>query len=215
MVANCSTISSVLFFIDPCCTLQHNILIVFDLLFKNVFSFPCRNPFKTSFFLINDISTHPAWFCWQHQPAVDLVGPEAETQAQEEQSRTSFTPNPRVPGAATQPQRAPQTEPSGELRRPGPGTYHHEHNIRFCRDYKMTLLLPFVQSVFVFSVCFCCGRPDYIPSAASNPVISIGFQQRAAGPSSSSFPLRRSDSLMSEASGNNSLTQTKHTAATL
>lgn len=72
-----------------------------------------------------------------------------------------------------------------------------------------------MQSVFVFSVCVCCGRPDYIPSAASNPVISIGFQQRAAGPSSSSFPLRRSDSLMSEASGNNSLTQTKHTAATL
>lgn len=153
MVANCSTISSVLFFIDPCCTLQHNILIVFDLLFKNVFSFPCRNPFKTSFFLINDISTHPAWFCWQHQPAVDLVGPEAETQAQEEQSRTSFTPNPRVPGAATQPQRAPQTEPSGELRRPGPGTYHHEHNIRFCRDYIKWLYRCPSCRVCLFSVC--------------------------------------------------------------
>lgn len=125
----------------------------FWLLFKNVFSFPCRNPFKTSFFLINDISTHPAWFCWQHQPAVDLVGPEAETQAQEEQSRTSFTPNPRVPGAATQPQRAPQTEPSGELRRPGPGTYHHEHNIRFCRDYIKWLYRCPSCRVCLFSVC--------------------------------------------------------------
>ncbi|XP_070706491.1 M-phase phosphoprotein 9 [Pempheris klunzingeri] len=42
---------------------------------------------------------------------------------------------------------------------------------------------------------------DQIPRAESNPLISIGFQQRLAGPSSSSFPLKRSDSLMSEASG--------------
>lgn len=36
----------------------------------------------------------------------------------------------------------------------------------------------------------------------------LGFKERPAGPSSSSFSLRRSDSLMSEASGNDSLTQT-------
>ncbi|TKS85007.1 M-phase phosphoprotein 9 [Collichthys lucidus] len=40
-----------------------------------------------------------------------------------------------------------------------------------------------------------------VVSARSNPLFSIGFQQRPAGPPSSSFPLRRSDSLVSEASG--------------
>lgn len=44
------------------------------------------------------------------------------------------------------------------------------------------------------SCCVCAA-------AESDPVASVGFQHRAAGPRSSSFPLRRSDSLMSEASG--------------
>lgn len=69
---------------------------------------------------MNDVSTDPDLFSWQHQPSSDLLGPEAETQAQEEQSGTSFIPNLGVPGAATQ--RVPQTKPPGELRRPGPGT---------------------------------------------------------------------------------------------
>lgn len=43
-------------------------------------------------------------------------------------------------------------------------------------------------------------------------LICVGFQQAAAGLTSSSLPLRRSDSLMSEASGNNSLTRTKFTS---
>ncbi|KAG7215353.1 hypothetical protein INR49_022590 [Caranx melampygus] len=74
-------------------------------------------------------------------PTFDLVGPEAETQVQEKQSRTSFVPGPEYQ----------------ELPR----------------------------------------------SSRQNPLESTDSQDqhRAAGPSSSSVPLRRSDSLMSEASG--------------
>ena len=62
----------------------------------------------------------------------------------------------------------------------------------------------------------CCSWSDYFPSAESNPLIFTQFQQQqSSGLSSSFFPLRRSDSLLSEASGNNSLTQTKHRTSKL
>lgn len=86
------------------------------------------------------MSSYHDLFCWQHQPMFDLLGPEAETQGQEEQGRTSFISKPWVPGTTMQPQRISQTKPPAWSRLPGPGTTHLVvpapplQQIRFCRD---------------------------------------------------------------------------------
>lgn len=49
----------------------------------------------------------------------------------------------------------------------------------------------------------------YCPSSEANP-LSVWSQERLAGPASSSFPLIRSDSVISQASGNSCTQHNKH-----
>lgn len=134
-------------------------------------------------------------FFSHHQPAADLLGPEAETQTQEDEGRTRYSTDPRIPGVASQPQRTQQTESAGENRFTWPGMLITDHlgQIWFCRAYPSV----HICSVFDFLAFYNC-----ISAPGSHQLISHIFQHRSAGLSSISFPLRRSDSLMSEASGN-------------
>lgn len=142
----------------------------------------------------------PWLFSLQHKPTFDVLGPEAETQGGEEQGGTTFITKLWLQGTTMQPRRISQTKSPPMAWVPGTGTTPCYSSFMTHFAGKKVFSLPCIWRV----VCV-----FYCPSSEENP-FSVWSQERLAGPASSSFPLIRSDSVISQASGNNCTQHNKH-----
>lgn len=155
--------------------------------------------------LLKDFS--PGLFSLQQQPTFDLLGPEAETQGREEQGGTTFITKLWLQGAAMQPRRISQAKPPPMARVPGTGTTPALSCSSFTTHFARITVFS-LRSIWSVMCVFYCS------SSEANP-LSVWFQERLEGPASSSLPLMRSDSVISQASGNSWTQHNKRRSVTL